>query len=282
MRSEPSHLRSVCRFTPPSRRPAAVAAVRLHGRPARRARSSQCGQALAECLVVLGVLAALTAAVALLGDWQWQALRAGHAGRALAFRIAAGERPLASSARRGGEVSARAWRLSGVAAYGRQEGALRRLRQEWAGPLDGVWQAAASASVATGGGAWTAGLRLGIAARPLTRHTAVLVGAGHASGDVQTQRRIAMAPTAWRDTAQRSIQAGRSVAARLRGVDRGWQRPAPRFDWLQPWHDLVPANRVQRSASRHAVPAAATKLKNLTAAGPTAFGRVRSAPQDAP
>lgn len=232
--------------------------------------------------MVLGVLAMLTVAVALVGDWQWQALRAAHAGRALAFRLAAGELPFGSTATRAGGVATRARRLSVLAAHGQLGPVLDRLRREWAGPRDGLWQADAGARVFPGGRAWTAGQRLGVATRPLNRQTTILVGAGHASGDAHTQRRIASAPTAWRSAAQSSLQAGRAVAARLRGVDRGWRRPPPRFDWLQPWHDLVPANRLRGAGAQRPARAAAARSKDLTASGAPAFGRVRAVPGGAP
>ena len=282
MRVEPRCRGSDDACNPASGRRAAAAAMRRHDGASRQARRRQCGQALAESLVLLSVLAALVAAVALLGEWQWQALRAACAGRALAFRIAAGQRPPEAAAMRGGGVTARAWRLSSGAAQGRQASALGRLRQEWAGPRDGIWQAAASATVAPGGRAWSAGRHLDVAASPLNRHTAVLVGPGHASGDAHAQRRIAASHTAWRGAAQPSLQAGRAVATRLRGVDRGWKRPAPHFDWLRPWHDLVPANRLQGQGPQRGPAAAAARLKDGPFSGTPVFGRVSAAPRSAP
>lgn len=76
------------------------------------------------------------------------------------------------------------------------------------------------------------------------RHTAILSGAGHAADDGAVSARIAGSAHAWRSAAARSERAGRQIAAALRGVDAPWGRPEPEFDWLQPWDDVVPADRL--------------------------------------
>jgi hypothetical protein len=78
----------------------------------------------------------------------------------------------------------------------------------------------------------------------LRRHTAILVGAGHASDDMQVQLRVADSRLAWGKSAQASYGLGRSIAAAMVGVDAGWDRPKPVFDWLGPWAGAVPGSRL--------------------------------------
>ena len=81
------------------------------------------------------------------------------------------------------------------------------------------------------------------------RHTSILTAAGHGADDRAVTARIAQSDHAWRSAALRSEQAGRRVAASLQGLDAPWGRPAPDFDWLRAWEDVVPADRLKSAGS---------------------------------
>lgn len=170
-------------------------------------------------------------------------------------------------------VALQAWRDTPHEAMqpGAGHGGARLLRAEWQIVDRGILHATASVSprldpwlmapwlrAGDGGSSFLPvplGLRdrtpaaTGAASSPvlaLYRHTAILTGReGHAQGDVHTQARIAAAPRAWAQAAAQSASAGRNVADRVQSVDDPWRRPPPRFDWINDWTGLVPADRVR-------------------------------------
>ncbi|TCT04098.1 pilus assembly protein [Paralcaligenes ureilyticus] len=81
----------------------------------------------------------------------------------------------------------------------------------------------------------------------LSRHTAILVDAGHASGDQDTQRRVAQSGQGWGDSAADSYRLGRQVSAAVQAQDRAWNRAGPEFDWLRRWAGFVPARHLNAS-----------------------------------
>lgn len=81
------------------------------------------------------------------------------------------------------------------------------------------------------------------------RHTAILTEAGHGADDRAVTARIAQSDHAWRSAARRSEQVGRRVAASLQGPDAPWGRPAPDFNWLRAWEDVVPEDRLKSGGS---------------------------------
>lgn len=76
-------------------------------------------------------------------------------------------------------------------------------------------------------------------------HTALLTQAGHAVDDADVSRRIAAGRSGWGQAYGLSVTTGRSLAGRLRETERGWGRPAPDFDWLTSWDAKLPQDRLR-------------------------------------
>ena len=230
-------------------------------------RHTQSGQAVVECLVVLGVLASLWIGAVWLGRLQDAALQASHASRHRAFALA----------HQGADGAM--YQTAGVMVPG-QGGSNRRgetfldagaARVSWSPtgrlplvqPGDPIPAAAAVRTDLELGDprVWVAGvhfetrgeaepglslavfdrLRLG-----LDRHTAIMHGSGAADGDPATQERIAQAHSVWGRYADASLAHGRRVADRMRPVDAAWGRAMPSFEWLLPWVGQVPALHLDR------------------------------------
>ncbi len=221
----------------------------------------QSGYALVETGLTLALVLTLAAGVALLGEWHGQGLEAAHSSRLLAFGATRGidglsdGRVVGRANRAGGEdagrgyaskghVSGQVMRPSGVmrgttgAGFSMPGGATTAsLRRGWNMVDDGLVMAYATARAARRGTGTGPGL--------LSRHTALITGAGHASGDQDTQARIAGNRAAWQQAAEPTRRAGRRIALALDRIDGGWGRPAPEFDWLSRWADLVPGERLR-------------------------------------
>ncbi|ALM83678.1 pilus assembly protein TadG-related protein [Bordetella sp. N] len=211
-------------------------------------RRKQRGFGLLETWLVMGLLLALAAGGALLGEWHGLGLRAAHASRAQAFHAAQGAREHAGGSPDDVDNAAamdlfRDTALPSVASgFSMPGGAVTAdLRRDWNMAHDGLLAVHAGAHAVRQGEATGAGV--------LRRHTALISGAGHATGDRAAQARIAGHRAAWRQAADRTRRAGRRVALALNRIDAGWGRSAPEFDWLTRWADLVPAERL-RAARR--------------------------------
>jgi len=230
------------------------------------------GQALAEALLAMLALLSLWVGAAWLARYQDIALQASHASRFAAFAVTrhADARPLDDIHRHFFSGPGHRWadrRGRQILQPGRPEvrlhvdrhahlgpqaqpGALNSqalaLRPQWQIEDAGIVTAAVAVSARGGTDAshaasFMSGLRdFDLAYPRLSRHTAILAGAGHAGGDVQAQQRVASAPQAWREAAQASQSAGRQAAPVMGRVDHGWGRPPPDFDWLAPWTGAVP------------------------------------------
>lgn len=202
----------------------------------------QRGQAMTEMLVVVPAIWGVLMAVALLGEWQDQALQADQAGRHGAFMATArpmqhsdfssdtGPLPARASARFAIEApqAGRAWQQPGDGLV-----AAERLRREWS--LDQASLVMAEVRARPLRQAWQGHEAV------LLRRTAILAGAGHAADDMHAQRRIAESGSAWGDAYGRSRMAGQDWTARLQQVDAAWGRSLPDFDWLTPWAGQVPS-----------------------------------------
>lgn len=203
----------------------------------------QRGQALVEMTAVLVLLLGLGAAVAVIGEWQWRALGAAHASRTHAFLYARGSRTMAP--RMDGAPGSHAVYLGREKRAANFEGpggtAAAPLRRDWG--LEDRGMVTASARFAASRRA------PGLDTRILHRHTSLLADAGHAVDDAQAQTLIGRSDTAWGRAAKPSIRTGRQVAAALQGIDAGWRRDLPKFDWLAPWADLAPGGRVRRAGT---------------------------------
>jgi len=215
-----------------------------------RCRAAVHGQALIEALVALSVLLLVYGAVARVGAWQESALRASQASRHAAFLATRGA-PLPKD-RDIDRRQERSRRLPDPAQPGARDAYAGRLRGEWSLQDQGIVRLVAAirspawASVALPGavpGDVPAG------SPRFERQTAILADDGHSSDDHAAQRRVGRSATAWGQPARRSTDLGRSLGASMEGVDAAWERPAPDFDWLDPWAGLVP-DRYLESAPR--------------------------------
>lgn len=220
------------------------------------------GQALAEGVVALGALAALFWAIPVLGRYLDISLSSTQASRLAAFRAIQDE---ASAAQAGGaphflDRARASWRDDRGAALVTQAPAvsLRRvaalrafqpgaglaevseLYADWRLEDQGILVATVGVparDVVSGG------------LRPARRlafqgHTAILAQAGHAADDADVGRRIAAGGAGWGKAHASSVSAGRPLASSLNGIDQGWGRAAPEFDWLSAWEALAPEDRL--------------------------------------
>jgi len=80
---------------------------------------------------------------------------------------------------------------------------------------------------------------------PLSRRVVILAGAGHAQSDDAAQSRMASSLLAWGAAHAGSRTAGLDVAGGASGVDAGWSRPPPQFDWLSAWRGGVPGEYLE-------------------------------------
>ena len=81
----------------------------------------------------------------------------------------------------------------------------------------------------------------------MKRHTSILVDAEHSSNDSEANQRAGISARAWKDVALESYQLGRHIQRYAEGVDEGFARAKPVFDWLRPWAGLVPKHHLERS-----------------------------------
>lgn len=239
----------------------------------------QRGQAVVESLLGLAVLAILLMLLAMVDRLQDLALRAAHASRFMAMSLVQGRDVSAidvSLRRRFFDPAQHRWvtrhglsmtqggRRVGLSSSSLPPTSAMQVGQSRIGPLRQELLAADSGIVVArvriapqlgpvdrqSAEASPSGLRLQAWDRmvlTLDRHTAMVANAGHAANDAAVADRLDAGEQAWRAAADRSRQAGRAVAQAMSRVDAPWGRPAPDFDWLRPWQDVVPADRLART-----------------------------------
>lgn len=245
----------------------------------------QSGQALLEGMVAMLVLLALWVGVAWLARFQDMALQASHASRFAAFSLARDPGYASIGAirqsyfsgpghqwkdRRGTEILiagrnevvldiTRDARLPSGAQPGADHAGATQLRKEWrledAGIASAAVRVTAQRAVEQAQSETDrpgAGDSLGLGLRhfdaysmPLVRHTAILLDAGHASNDRETQVRVAQSDLGWGGAANASYGLGRKISSAMNAVDGAWQRPEPVFDWLGPWHEIIPEHHLR-------------------------------------
>ncbi len=251
---------------------------------ARVTHRGQTGQALAEALVATLVLGVTWVAVHWLFQYQDMALSTVHASRHAAFlatrrgetsiepahehhRV---ERFFAGDAHRW--VDRKGERTLDVATVPRS--GLRRvsalsqsaqpageapdtqaLRQQWLLEDAGMVQARVALDFADAVGVANEYGPLGLALfdRPhddLSRSLVILHGAGHATSDAAAQQRASSSWLAWGRAQATSHVAGQEVAVRAAGIDGGWNRGAPGFDWWSAWAGRVPGEHLQPYGGR--------------------------------
>lgn len=221
----------------------------------------QQGQALAESLLVLAVLASFWLAIAWLGRIQDIRLQLLHDSRHAAFAWAHQDEHtqtphawVPSRTPKAGWQTRKGQALvpDGVALWLDQStGQLRNLpgdmvaggaeiRRDWRLGDERLWVAHAEARTA-GGSAGQAELAdFDQVALRLRAHTAIAVGSGAASSDALVQHTLAGSALAWGHAQQASQAVGQAVARRLGPLDAPWGRPEPQWDWLGPWAGQVP------------------------------------------
>lgn len=224
-------------------------------------RSVMRGQALAEGVVALGALATLFWAIPVLGRYLDMALSATQASRHAAFRATRDEAVAThpNDALSGFDRDWTAWRDDRGAALVtgapvlrlRRAVAVPELQPGGTGPAAGLYadwrlddQGVLTASIALRARDVVSGRSAGPDGLVFQGHTAILSGTGHATDDADVGRRIVAGELGWGRAQALSGSAGRAVAARMSGTERGWGRPAPTFDWLSAWSALVPADRI--------------------------------------
>ncbi len=238
----------------------------------------QSGQALFEALLSVLVLGVLWAAVNALAHYQDIALSAVHASRHAAFigtrvpSVHDAHRPAASGvvqrfftgrAHRWNDLQGRPvltpdsvhldWRrlqpLSQSAQPGGSVPFVDTLRHEWRVHDSGHLRATTSLhanDLAFGLLSYDpAAKRRYVGLFPgLQRSTSILTGAGHSASDALAQSVVAGSEMAWSRAYAAARAAGSEVANRAAGVDSGWVRADPIFDWLGPWSGRVPGHLV--------------------------------------
>lgn len=242
-----------------------------------REQNHQTGQAALEALICLLAMGVLWTGITWLGRIQDLALHANHAARFSAFMATRNDTETTVAAVRTGVFrgSGNQWsdhrgaalqdsvyqNINVHVAYGddmpagkRIGGAdprIRQLRDDWLNAESGVLSAQVSLvprGVSPDHVHEHSLLKLHQfdAAYPLIRrHTSILTGAGHASGDLSAADRITNSTLAWSGPTSQSYRLGRRVASVASNVDSGWRRPQPVFDWLHPWAGDVPSHHLR-------------------------------------
>ena len=278
-----------------------IAVHRLARRPFRQASGpcsylGQRGQALLESLIAVLALAVLWVAIHWLAHYQDMALSASHASRHAAFLAtradpepvvdagALGQKFFSGSAhrwvdRRGTPLLQPesnvlpSWRrhapLTALSQPAAASAYAATLRRDWSVHDRGILQATVAVGFPQSGpatGTPDGPLKLSTFDEPyasFSRNLSILTGAGHAGSDTATQARLADSPLAWASPAATSRSAGAAVGALAQGVDAGWGRSGPQFDWLQPWRGQVPPHLL-------VAPVAAYEQESAGAAQPSA------------
>ncbi len=197
----------------------------------------QQGQAMLEALLLLPLMAVMVWAVAGIGGLQFSAQQMSQASRKAVMSGALGQ-PLAPSWSRAATVLTKQGKpLRGIATPG-----LSALQDEWFGV--GLQLLTVQAQAVP--------LRVDAPrALRIIRQTRVAIGAGYADGDADARRRIANAPTAWRQAERGSLTQARRVGALVQRMDGPWGRPSVSTDWLSAWEDVVPADRLGRRGGKN-------------------------------
>lgn len=234
--------------------------------------AAQAGQALLESLLAMAALAVLWAGLHWLAHYQDAALSATHASRYAAFVATRSQaesshqalvqpfftgpahrwtdlqgRPVLQAKSSVRLSQQRLHTLSEQAQPGLALGQAATLRRDWSLQDSGILQARVALFPEQQPIAAAANTRsplklnlLESAYPPLARSISILTDAGHAGSDSAVQSRLAASGLAWSRSHAVSTRAGGEVALRAAGVDEGWGRSEPDFDWLQPWRGELP------------------------------------------
>jgi hypothetical protein len=212
-------------------------------KPACQAYNTQRGQALAEALLVCVLLLTLLAAGAWLFRARHVALQAQHASAHTVF-LASRQLPASGQHTLNDQYRVPGLRLTSAAQ-------IRYLLASQLGTHGSqVYQADVTVSLArpfSGPGmlhqfAQPQPGQPGGSPLALTRSTAILLDAGHASSERQGQQRLAESSLAWSHAADTSYALAHSVHQAVAPSDSAWSRPAVMSEWLSHWSAVVPHN----------------------------------------
>ncbi|WP_313619396.1 pilus assembly protein [Achromobacter sp.] len=195
-------------------------------------RVRQHGQAVIEALLMLPLMALLLWATSGIGSLQYSAQQTTQAGRKAVMSAAQGQPMTALKAPGGMDLSSAAEVLSGVSPP-----QAATLQDEWFGAALTLL----SVEVRTQPRRTDALIGL-----PISRRLSVAGGAGYAHGDADGQRRVGAARTGWSQAGRMSLSEAGRMQRPLERVDAPWGRPKLSLDWLSPWADVVPADRLSK------------------------------------
>lgn len=204
----------------------------------------QQGQAAVETAMAVLVLVPLFVGVAWLGRLQLSALNTAHTSRQIAFAAAQGQTLGDFHAPLHIEYSTDYWRVPTV---GNGHAGAAALANDWLRTGHDILRLRARDTTPTPGvfkSEGTPGWHLVV-----SRSTSILTGAGGGLGDSATQNRIAESSAGWTLAGATSRTQASRLRGQLRGLDVPWRRGELSIDWLTPWDDLIPTERVVRTRS---------------------------------
>jgi hypothetical protein len=191
---------------------------------------SQLGQAVIEALLMLPLMAVLLWAVSGIGALQFSAQRTTQVSRQAVMAAALGQPVASLRAPAGTELSGEVQKFPGAAV---ESGAA--LQDEWFGAAMSLLSVKVR-SLPRGSKS--------VLDVPILRHISVASGAGYAHGDADGQHRVGASTTGWLQASQGSLAEAGRMQGYVDRVEAPWGRPSLSRDWLSPWADVVPNDRL--------------------------------------
>ena len=193
-------------------------------------RSSQLGQAVIEALLMLPLMALLLWAVSDIGALQFSAQRTTQASRQAVMAAALGQPVGLLRAPAGTDLTGAVQAFPGPAA-----GIGGALQDEWFGAPQKLLSVEVRSLPRAGKAMFEV---------PISRRISVASGAGYAHGDADAQRRVGASPTGWLQASRVSLAEAGRMQPYVDRVEAPWGRSRLSRDWLSPWADVVPADRL--------------------------------------
>lgn len=131
--------------------------------------------------------------------------------------------------------------LEAQAQPGASLAAAARLRREWGLQDRGLRRHVAEVTLQEIRAWGPDGSAPSLAGRRLRRQTTLLVDAGASPDDGVTTARLEQGALGWAAAARQSRALGRQLSESLQPLDRGWDRAAPRWNWVESWQYQRPA-----------------------------------------
>ena len=197
-------------------------------------RASQVGQAVIEAVLTLPLMALLLWAVSDIGALQFSAQRTTQASRQAVMAAALGQPVGSLRAPAGMDLTGAVQTFPGSAA---KSGGV--LQDEWFGAPQKLLSVEVRSQLRAGKAMFDV---------PISRHISVASGAGYAHGDADAQRRVGTSPTGWLQASRDSLAEAGRMQRYVDRVEAPWGRPSLSRDWLSPWADVVPNDRLVKRA----------------------------------